>query len=131
MIIGNVKQWSLSHGAIIESSHDENGIIWPESVSPFNVGLINLKPKDDEIKKVANKIYESFKASSLEILYDDKHDNAGIKFSRMDLIGIPFQIIVGNKVISDKQVEIKNRKTGYIENISLDHLPNYFKKNKI
>ena len=118
-------------GAIIESSHDENGIIWPESVSPFNVGLINLKPKDDEIKKVANKIYESFKASSLEILYDDKHDNAGIKFSRMDLIGIPFQIIVGNKVISDKQVEIKNRKTGYIENISLDHLPNYFKKNKI
>ena len=118
-------------GAIIESSHDENGIIWPESVAPFDVGLINLKPKDAEISKAVDKIYESLKSNSLEILYDDKFDNAGVKFSRMDLIGIPFQIIVGNQVISDNQVEIKNRKTGNIENISLEALSSYFKKKQI
>ena len=118
-------------GAIIESSHDENGIIWPESIAPFDVGLINLKPKDAEISKAVDKIYESLKFNSLEILYDDKFDNAGVKFSRMDLIGIPFQIIVGNQVISDNQVEIKNRKTGNIENISLEALSSYFKKKHI
>ena len=97
-------------GAIIESSHDESGIIWPDAVSPFRLGVINLKPKDDEVSSIANKVYNQINDKS-EVLFDDKNDNAGVKFSRMDLIGLPYQIIIGSKAVSEGIVEYKNRKS--------------------
>ena len=117
-------------GAIIESSHDEKGIIWPDAVSPFKIGVINLKPKDYNISSIANKFYDQINEKS-EVLLDDKDDNAGVKFSRMDLIGLPHQIIIGNKAVSDSQIEYKNRKSGDTKLIRLDEISNLLKEIKI
>ena len=114
-------------GAIIESSHDEKGIIWPDAVSPFKIGVINLKPKDYNISSIANKFYDQINEKS-EVLLDDKDDNAGVKFSRMDLIGLPHQIIIGNKAVSDSQIEYKNRKSGDTKLIRLDEISNLLKE---
>ena len=115
-------------GAIIEYSHDENGIVWPLEVAPFQIGLINVKSNDEKAKKVADMIYQSISSQNIDILYDDKSDNAGVKFSRMDLIGLPFQVIVGNKAISDNLVEVKNRKTGETSEIKIDHISDRIKE---
>ena len=115
-------------GAIIEYSHDENGIVWPLEVAPFQIGLINVKSNDEKAKKVADKIYQSISSQNIDILYDDKSDNAGVKFSRMDLIGLPFQVIVGNKAISDNLVEVKNRKTGETSEIKIDNISDRIKE---
>ena len=115
-------------GAIIESSNDENGIIWPQSVSPFDMGLINLKTKDEKITKVVEDLYKLLTINKHDVLYDDKDDNAGVKFSRMDLIGIPYQIIIGNNVINENQVEIKDRKNGKSENVKTEDLLGYLNK---
>ena len=114
-------------GAIIESSHDENGIIWPEVVAPFKIGLVNLKPKDEKVTKVANELYLLLN-KKYEVLYDDKKDNPGVKFSRMDLIGIPHQIIIGSKASSENVVEYKNRKTSATELIKISNLSNFIDK---
>ena len=115
-------------GAIIEYSHDEKGIVWPNEVAPFQVGLINLKSNDDKAKKIADEIYSSISSLNIDILYDDKSDNAGVKFSRMDLIGLPFQIIVGNKAISENLIEIKNRKTGEVFEVKTDNISGKIKE---
>jgi prolyl-tRNA synthetase len=95
-------------GAIIEASHDEAGIIWPESVAPFKVGLINLRPGDAKCDALCEEIYG--KLSS--VLYDDTDERAGAKFASMDLIGLPWQVVVGPKGAEKGVVELKNRKTG-------------------
>ena len=115
-------------GAIIEYSHDEKGIVWPNEVAPFQVGLINLKSSNDKANKIANDIYSSISRLNIDILYDDKSDNAGVKFSRMDLIGLPFQIIVGNKAISDNLIEIKNRKTGEALEVKTENISSKIKE---
>ena len=115
-------------GAIIEYSHDEKGIVWPNEVAPFLVGLINLKSNDDKANKIADEIYSLISSLNIEILYDDKSDNAGVKFSRMDLIGLPFQIIVGNKAISDNLIEIKNRKTGEALEVKTENISSKIKE---
>ncbi len=115
-------------GAIIEYSHDEKGIIWPNEVAPFRIGLINLKSNDDKANKISEEIYSSISSLNIDILYDDKSDNAGVKFSRMDLIGLPFQIIVGNKAISDNFVDIKNRKTGESFEVKTENISSKIKE---
>lgn len=97
--------------AIIEVSHDEKGIIWPSSVAPFDVGLINVRSKDLVLERYCEIIYESLQKAGVDVLYDDRDERAGVKFSDMDLIGLPWQIIVGPKMIDNKMVELKNRKT--------------------
>jgi prolyl-tRNA synthetase len=92
--------------AIIEASHDDNGIIWPESVAPFKVGLINLKVDDAASTKMAEDLYAKLQNAGVTVLYDDRDERAGAKFAEMDLIGLPWQIVVGPRV------EVKNRKTG-------------------
>ena len=109
-------------GAIIESSHDDKGIIWPSVVAPFQVGLINVKSDDDSAIKISNNLYKSLLTHHIDTLYDDKSDNAGVKFSRMDLIGLPFQIIVGNKSINENLVELKNRKSGELSLVKIDEV---------
>ena len=106
-------------GAIIESSHDDNGIIWPDAVAPFAIGLINLKTKDPEAVSMCEQLYQTLNKAGIETLYDDKDDSPGAKFSRMDLIGLPKQIIFGKNSVIDKTIEIKDRKTGQTEVINI------------
>ncbi len=99
-------------GAIIEASHDEAGIIWPESVAPFDVGLINLRVGDAACDAACDKAYKVLTAAGREVLYDDRDDRPGAKFASMDLIGIPWQLIIGPKGLAEGKVELKNRATG-------------------
>ncbi|MGI9481585.1 MAG: proline--tRNA ligase [Hyphomicrobiales bacterium] len=113
-------------GGIIEASHDENGIIWPEAVAPFKVGLINLKAGDAKTDEACDKIYAGLHKAGMDVLYDDTDNRAGGKFATMDMIGLPWQVIVGPRGLGDGQVEVKNRRSG--ERISvgpdnvIDHL---------
>ena len=113
-------------GGIIEASHDENGIIWPEAVAPYDVGLINLKAGDAKTDEACEKIYAGLHNAGKDVLYDDTDNRAGGKFATMDMIGLPWQVIVGPRGLEEGQVEIKNRKTGDrisigLENV-IDHL---------
>jgi prolyl-tRNA synthetase len=107
-------------GAIIEASHDEAGIIWPEPVAPFRVGLINLKPGDAATNKACEDIYARLLQAGMEVLYDDRDERPGAKFADMDLIGLPWQLIVGPRGIARGQVELKRRATGEREEVGLD-----------
>jgi len=107
-------------GAIIEASHDDDGIIWPESVAPFHVGLINLKANDDDCNAACEAMYDKLNAVGVETLYDDRDIRAGGKFADMDLIGLPWQIIAGPRGLKDGMVELKNRATGEREDLSIE-----------
>ncbi|MBO6719514.1 MAG: proline--tRNA ligase [Rhizobiaceae bacterium] len=98
--------------AIIEASHDENGIIWPASVAPFDVALINMKPGDADCDRVAAEVEANLASHGLEVLYDDTDNRAGAKFATADLIGLPWQVIVGPRSAAANEVEVKNRATG-------------------
>ena len=106
--------------AIIEASHDDNGIIWPDSVAPFSVGLINLKPGDEKTDEVAEGLMVRLEHAGISVLYDDIDQRAGAKFASMDLIGIPWQLIVGPRGAQSGEVEIKRRATGARETLSID-----------
>jgi prolyl-tRNA synthetase len=99
-------------GAIIEASHDEAGIIWPESVAPFRVGLINLKPGDAATDALCDDIHDALRGAGTEVLYDDREERAGVKFADMDLIGLPWQVIVGPRGAAAGRAELKRRKGG-------------------
>jgi len=105
-------------GAIIEACHDDKGIIWPETVTPYKVGLINLRHDDDNCTNACDNIYSQLNNAGIEALYDDRNKKAGVKFADMDLIGLPWQIIVGPKGVKDGIVELKNRKTGELVELS-------------
>jgi prolyl-tRNA synthetase len=109
-------------GAIIEANHDERGIVWPEAVAPFRVGLINLKSGHGKLDTLAEGLYHQLSTAGIEVLYDDRDERAGTKFADMDLIGLPWQIIMGNKTLETGMVEVKNRKTGIPQEVSLDNV---------
>ena len=98
--------------AIIEASHDEAGIIWPESVAPFEVVIINMKAGDPDCDRVCEQLYAAHAASGLDVLYDDTDQRAGGKFATADLIGVPWQVIVGPRGVAAGEVEVKRRATG-------------------
>jgi prolyl-tRNA synthetase len=99
-------------GAIIEACHDDNGIVWPRPVAPFDVGLVNLKTGDPDCDRACEALYASLGMAGLDVLYDDADERAGVKFANMDLIGLPLQIVVGPRGLKQGMVEIKNRATG-------------------
>ncbi len=98
--------------AAIEQNHDENGIIWPVNIAPFQVILINLEVKDKEFTEKVDRIYEDLENSGFEVLYDDRQLRPGFKFKDADLIGIPVQVIAGKKSMAEGFVEVKIRRTG-------------------
>ena len=106
--------------AIIEASHDENGIIWPDEVAPFGAGIISMKPDDESVAAVADDVYAKLIAAGKDPLYDDTSDRAGPKFARMELIGLPWQITVGPRGVKNGVVELKRRATGEKEDLSLE-----------
>lgn len=111
-------------GAIIEACHDEKGIIWPESIAPYKVGLILANSKDEHALALANSLYTKLKERNIEVLYDDRTIGAGRKFADMDLIGLPWQVIVGREAEHGK-VELKSRKTGQANLLCVSDLSSY------
>ncbi|PKR91276.1 proline--tRNA ligase [Pleomorphomonas diazotrophica] len=107
-------------GAIIEASHDDAGIIWPESVAPFGAGVISLRPDDAAVTAACEDAYAKLSAAGKDPLYDDTAARPGAKFASMDLIGLPWQIIIGPKGLADGVVELKRRATGDKELVSLE-----------
>ena len=106
--------------AVIEASHDATGIIWPVPVAPFEVGLVNLKAGDKDCDLVCNDLYAKLERAGLSVLLDDTDERAGGKFATMDLIGLPFQLIVGPKGVKAGEVEIKERSTGERVTVTMD-----------
>ncbi|MBL8905629.1 MAG: proline--tRNA ligase [Rhizobiales bacterium] len=113
-------------GAIIEASHDEAGIIWPEPVAPFKLALINLKAGDSGTDAACEKIYGALGAKGVEVLYDDTDARPGAKFATMDLIGLPWQVIIGPRGLKDGIAEVKNRRTGERSNVPLTEIVDRF-----
>ena len=107
-------------GAIIEASHDDNGIIWPEAVAPWKVGLVTMRGDDAASVAAADDIYAKLTDAGVEVLYDDRDERGGVKLGSMDLIGLPWQLIVGPRGLAAGVVELKNRRTGEREELSID-----------
>ena len=105
-------------GAIIEASHDEKGIIWPEGVTPFDVGIVNLKQGDSATDAACARLYDDLRALGLDPLYDDRDERAGAKFATMDLIGLPWRITVGPRGLAAGKVELTSRRTGVSEEMT-------------
>ena len=99
-------------GALIEASHDEDGIVWQDSVAPFDVGIVSMRQNDEATANAAADMYEQLRSGGVDVLFDDTDARAGEKFARMDLIGLPWQVIVGPRGVAANQVELKNRRTG-------------------
>ena len=99
-------------GAIIEASHDDAGIVWPEAVAPWRVGIVTMRADDEASVAAADEIYGKLKAAGIEALYDDRDERGGVKLGSMDLIGLPWQVIVGPRGIANGTVELKRRSTG-------------------
>ena len=114
-------------GAIIEASHDDNGIIWPEEIAPFDVGLINLRVGDADCDKTCDDIYAQLQSMGKDVLYDDRNSGAGEKFADMDLIGLPWQIVIGPKGLKNNVAEVKNRQTGETKEVALGEITSIFK----
>jgi len=106
-------------GALIEANHDENGIIWPEVVAPYKVGLINLRIKDEACRAACDDIYQKLSEANVDVLYDDRDMGAGGKFADMDLAGLPWQLIVGPRGLEKGLVELKYRATGDRQELSV------------
>jgi prolyl-tRNA synthetase len=106
--------------AIIEASHDENGIVWPEAVAPFDVAILNLKAGDAGTDGACERLYRELSAAGRDVLYDDRDERPGGKFATADLIGVPWQVLIGPKGLAEGKVELKRRATGEREHLSLD-----------
>ena len=107
-------------GAIIEACHDAAGIIWPDAVAPFDVGIINLKAGDSACEAMASSIQDHLEVAGLEVLYDDRGERAGVKFADMDLIGLPWQVVIGPRGAKSGSVELKRRAGGERHEVSAD-----------
>jgi prolyl-tRNA synthetase len=112
-------------GAIIEASHDEAGIIWPDPVAPFQVGLINLKQGDADCDGACEAVYRNFRKAGIATLYHDTEERPGAKFTVMDLIGLPWQVIIGPRSLQEGKAEVKRRATGERQNVPLDQLGSF------
>jgi prolyl-tRNA synthetase len=107
-------------GAIIEASHDEAGIIWPEAVAPWRIGIVTMRADDEASVVAAENLYEQLREAGRDILYDDRDERGGVKLGSMDLIGLPWQVIVGPRGIASGTVELKRRSTGEREELSIE-----------
>ncbi len=107
-------------GAVIEASHDAAGIIWPDSIAPFRAAILNLKPGDAACDRICEDLYAKLGAAAL---YDDRPDRAGVKFADADLMGHPWQIVVGPRGAATGQVELKRRATGERIELAADDVP--------
>jgi prolyl-tRNA synthetase len=104
--------------AIIEASHDDAGIIWPEPVAPFKVAILNLKQGASDTDSACEQLYRDLATKGIEVLYHDLDERPGAKFATADLIGIPYQVLVGPRGLAEGKVEVKKRANGSRETLS-------------
>ena len=116
--------------AVIEANHDQKGIIWPKEVTPWDYNIINLKCGDIDCDKICSELYNAMNNNEIKVLYDDTEERAGAKLARADLIGLPYQIIIGSKGIKDQLYDLKCRKSGDISRLSYDELLNFVQTNQ-
>ena len=109
-------------GAIIESSHDDKGIIWPKEIAPFAVGIVNLSVGNEHCDFMSMKVYNMLESVGKDVLLDDTKESAGSKLASMDLIGIPYQIIIGTRYAKDEKYEVKNRLSGDVNIVALENI---------
>jgi prolyl-tRNA synthetase len=109
-------------GGIIEAFHDEAGIVWPDSVAPFRVGLINLRPDDAHCSETCDEVYRTLVDNGVETLYDDREERAGVKFADMDLIGLPWQVVIGPRALRAGRGEMKERRSGERQELAVESL---------
>ena len=114
-------------GAIIDAHNDDKGIYWPESVSPYMFGIVNLRQNDNACTELSESIYNNLRNSNIEVLYDDRSEGAGIKLAEMDLIGIPWQIRIGPRGVKNGFFELLNRKTGKTVEVDVNQANNITK----
>ncbi|MGI4877300.1 MAG: proline--tRNA ligase, partial [Janthinobacterium lividum] len=107
-------------GAIVEASHDKDGIVWPEAVAPYKVALINLRADDAACMAAADALYDRLSAAGVEVLYDDRDERGGAKFATADLIGVPWQVVIGPKGVAAGTVEVKRRGAGTKDEMSVE-----------
>jgi len=107
-------------GAIIEASHDDKGIIWPEAVAPYRVVIINMRVSDDACTAECDRLYAALQGAGVEVLYDDRDERPGAKFADAELIGIPWQIVIGPRGLKEGIVELKSRASGEMETVAPD-----------
>ncbi len=112
-------------GALIEAYHDDDGCKWPMAVAPFHVGIVNLKQGDEGTDAACQTLYDALKASGVDVLYDDTPARAGEKFARMDLIGLPYQVVIGPRGLKEGKAEVKARAGGEKQEIPLDNVASY------
>jgi prolyl-tRNA synthetase len=105
-------------GAIIEASHDDAGIVWPEPVAPWRVGIVTMRADDEATVSAADAMYANLQQIGVEVLYDDRDERGGVKLGSMDVIGLPWQVILGPRGVSAGRVELKNRRTGERQEVS-------------
>lgn len=104
--------------AAIEASHDDAGIVWPEPIAPFKAAILNLRQGDSSVDAACEQLYRDLSAKGIDVLYDDRDERPGGKFATADIIGIPFQVMIGPKSLAEGKVEFKTRRTGERELIS-------------
>jgi prolyl-tRNA synthetase len=107
-------------GAIIEASHDDAGIIWPEAVAPWRVGIVTMRADDQPSTAAADDLYTRLTSAGIDTLYDDRDERGGVKLGSMELIGLPWQVVIGPRGLAAGTVELKNRRTGEREDLSLE-----------
>ena len=117
-------------GAVIEANHDQKGIIWPKEIAPWDYNIINLKCGDTDCDRICLDMYNEMNHNAIKVLYDDTDERAGAKLARADLIGLPYQIIIGPKGIKDQLYDLKCRKSGDISRLSYNELLNFVQTNQ-
>jgi prolyl-tRNA synthetase len=106
--------------AAVEQGNDENGIIWPLAIAPYQILIVPVSVKDARSMEVAEEFYAALEEKGFEVLMDDRDERAGVKFKDADLIGIPYRIIIGEKNLKEGLVELKERKTGVVEKVKIE-----------
>jgi prolyl-tRNA synthetase len=114
--------------SLIETSNDKDGIIWPLSIAPYEIIILALNVESKKVKELADEAYKKLTKAGYEVLYDDRSESAGVKFKDADLIGIPIKVIIGEKNAKKDIVEIKDRKTGKIEQVPIEDMESRLKE---
>ena len=109
--------------AAIEQNHDEHGIIWPDSIAPFDVCIVPIGyNKSELVQSTADRIYEQLIDEGFQVLLDDRNERPGVMFSEMDLLGIPHRLVIGERSLKNNQVEYRNRRSGDTQDVLLEDL---------
>jgi prolyl-tRNA synthetase len=111
--------------AAIEQNHDENGIVWPVPLAPYQVIITPVNVNDEKIKKMSVQLYEALQQRGIEVILDDRDERAGVKFKDADLIGIPLRVTVGQKLLIEGVLEVKIRRTGEVKILAVDAAENF------